>query len=156
MELILWRHAEAEEGSPDLSRSLSRKGQEQAKMMAKWLKPKLPKNSQLWTSEALRSQQTAVALSSRYHTEARLNPDVAYQEVIQWLYESRWQEPLLVVGHQPWIGRVCAHLMGNRQVKEMDWSFKKGAVWWFEMKPDCEGVRAKLRVVMPPSLLLKA
>ena len=31
MELILWRHAEAEEGYPDLERALTEKGHEQAK-----------------------------------------------------------------------------------------------------------------------------
>ena len=34
MELILWRHAEAEDGYPDLERALTEKGHEQAKKMA--------------------------------------------------------------------------------------------------------------------------
>ena len=37
MDLILWRHAEAREGSPDLTRPLTRKGCQQAKEMAEFL-----------------------------------------------------------------------------------------------------------------------
>jgi phosphohistidine phosphatase len=38
MELILWRHAEAEDGIPDMARELTSKGKKQAKHMAAWLK----------------------------------------------------------------------------------------------------------------------
>lgn len=155
MDLILWRHAEAEEGSPDLTRSLTEKGKQQAKVIAKWLKPKVPQNIHIWASDALRSQQTAVALSNAYHTEERLNPNMPYQEVVQWLYEQRWQENLLLVGHQPWIGQLSAYLMDCGEKKATRWAIKKGAVWWFEIKADSEKIRAKLRVVMPPALLLR-
>jgi len=44
MDLILWRHAEAEDagGKPDLERNLTRHGRKQAARMAEWLKPRLP------------------------------------------------------------------------------------------------------------------
>ena len=38
MELILWRHAEAEDGSPDAARKLTAKGEKQAQKLARWLK----------------------------------------------------------------------------------------------------------------------
>ena len=41
MELILWRHAEAEDGVPDLERRLTKRGERQAEKMAAWLKPML-------------------------------------------------------------------------------------------------------------------
>jgi len=37
MELILWRHAEAEPGEPDDARALTGKGHKQAWKMAEWL-----------------------------------------------------------------------------------------------------------------------
>ena len=37
MELILWRHADAELGQPDSERRLTDKGHKQAARMAKWL-----------------------------------------------------------------------------------------------------------------------
>lgn len=52
MELILWRHAEAEDGYPDHERALTEKGHEQAKKMAAWLKPRLPKDTQILVSPA--------------------------------------------------------------------------------------------------------
>ena len=46
MEIILWRHAEAEDGVPgrvpDAARALTHRGQKQAKKMAKWLLERLP------------------------------------------------------------------------------------------------------------------
>ena len=42
MDLILWRHAEAEPGEPDLGRRLTAKGIQQAERMAKWLDRHLP------------------------------------------------------------------------------------------------------------------
>jgi phosphohistidine phosphatase, SixA len=45
MELILWRHAEAEDGSPDLERELTGKGHKQAEKMAAFLRPRLPGGS---------------------------------------------------------------------------------------------------------------
>ena len=37
MDLLLWRHAEAVDGSPDHERALSARGAEQARRMARWL-----------------------------------------------------------------------------------------------------------------------
>ena len=45
MDLILWRHADAEEGSPDDARALTGKGMQQAALMAGWLKSRLPKDA---------------------------------------------------------------------------------------------------------------
>ena len=41
MELILWRHAEARDGTPDSTRELTGKGMRQAKSMAEWLDSRL-------------------------------------------------------------------------------------------------------------------
>ena len=62
IELVLWRHAEAEDGSPDLNRALTRRGQAQAAAMAEWLRPRLPDRVRIFASEARRSQQTAAHL----------------------------------------------------------------------------------------------
>ena len=41
MELILWRHADAEDGIRDSERKLTSKGVKQAARMAKWLLPRI-------------------------------------------------------------------------------------------------------------------
>ncbi len=42
MDLILWRHAEAEDGANDLARELTPKGVKQAARVAEWLLQRLP------------------------------------------------------------------------------------------------------------------
>ena len=37
MNLLLWRHAEAQDGDPDLARELTARGRKQAEKMAHWL-----------------------------------------------------------------------------------------------------------------------
>ena len=59
MELILWRHAEAEDGVPDAARELTEKGLDQAKRMSAWLKLRLPENTLIIASPTRRTQQTA-------------------------------------------------------------------------------------------------
>ena len=65
MDLILWRHAEAEEadvGADDLARALTPKGERQAERMAEWLNRRLAHSTRTLVSPALRCQQTAKAL----------------------------------------------------------------------------------------------
>ncbi|MBV8047353.1 MAG: histidine phosphatase family protein, partial [Paludibacterium sp.] len=73
MDVILWRHADAEEGSDDLSRALTRKGQQQGRSMAAWLSQRLPDDYVVLASEAKRSQQTAAFLSKGFEVDAGLN-----------------------------------------------------------------------------------
>ena len=79
MELLLWRHAEAEEGKDDLARPLTARGIKQALKMAEWLRPRLPKHLKTYASPAKRAQQTAEALQIPFKTDRRLAPmaDVA-------------------------------------------------------------------------------
>ena len=46
----------------------------------------------------------------------------------------RWPDakaPVLVVGHQPTLGLVAAHLLAG---VDQAWSVKKGAVWWLRRR----------------------
>ena len=65
MDLILWRHAEAEEGGvgmDDLQRALTPRGEKQAVRMAAWLVRQLPEGLRVLCSPARRTEQTAQAL----------------------------------------------------------------------------------------------
>ena len=68
MDLILWRHAEAEDGTADAGRKLTDKGLKQAQQMAAWLAPRLPQNTRILVSPATRTQQTAAALDREFET----------------------------------------------------------------------------------------
>ncbi|WP_240902591.1 MULTISPECIES: histidine phosphatase family protein [Aquitalea] len=150
MDLILWRHAEAEEGSDDLARALTRRGQQQASQMAAWLRDRLPRDFILLASEAKRSQQTAALLSKRYTVLPELNPDASIEAVMQAVNWPEAGKTIVLVGHQPYIGRLSAQLLGEQPLL---WSVKKGAVWWLShrVRHDLEQVR--LKVMMTPSML---
>ena len=61
MDLILWRHADAEDGADDMARRLTPRGEKQAAAMAEWLRARLPRNYTVLASPAVRAQQTAAA-----------------------------------------------------------------------------------------------
>ena len=74
MDLIVWRHAEAEDGVPDLERRLTAKGRKQAERVAQWLLQRLPARFVLVASPAVRAQQTAEALGVPIKTDRTLAP----------------------------------------------------------------------------------
>ena len=146
MDLILWRHAEAEDGSPDSARKLTKRGREQARRVAAWLKPRLPKRCEILVSPAARTQETASALGVRFATDTAVSTSAVAADVIA---ASGWParpKALLIVGHQPTLGRVAAKLLSGA---EADWHMAKGAVWWLSHS---EGT-TKLRAVINPKFL---
>ena len=52
MDLILWRHADAQDGNPDLERPLTAKGRLQARKMAAWLNQRMPQEARILVSPA--------------------------------------------------------------------------------------------------------
>jgi len=146
MDLILWRHAEAGARSPDSARELTERGREQARRIAAWLKPRLPGNCEILVSPAERAQQTARALGIAFTTAPAVGTDAAAPDVIaaiEWPARSR---AVLIVGHQPTLGRVAALLLSGA---EGDWDIGKGALWWLSRTSG--GI--VLRAVVDPELL---
>jgi phosphohistidine phosphatase len=127
MDLILWRHAEAEDGSPDTARKLTKHGRDQAQRVAAWLKPRLPKRCELLVSPATRAQETAAALGVRFTTNAAVGTNAVAADVIAAAGWPAGSKSVLIVGHQPTLGRVAATLLSGA---EADWHFAKGSVWW--------------------------
>lgn len=150
MDLILWRHAEAEYDVPDLARKLTDKGHKQAKQMAAWLKPRLPANTRILVSPAVRAQQTAAALDLDFTTLDQIAPGASAQALIAAANWPHGHDSVLIVGHQPTLGAVAATLLAGRQ---HDWSIKKGAVWWLTHRPRETAGQCLLRAVMSPDLL---
>jgi len=150
MDLILWRHAEAEPGEPDLGRRLTSKGLKQAERMAQWLDSHLPDTCRVLVSPADRAQQTAVALQRKFKTVPELAPGASVAAV---LTAANWpdsREPVLIVGHQPTLGAVASFLLSG---EEAYWSVRKGAVWWLSNRAK-EGVAAVvLKVVVAPDFV---
>ncbi len=145
-ELLLWRHADAEDGIPDSGRALTKKGSKQAKQVAQWLKPRLPADCTILVSPAKRAQQTAAALDMPYTTEQRLGVHANVADILAAADWPRRQGAVLVVGHQPTLGQVAAQLLAGETA---DWTIKKGALWWFSNRMG----EMMLRAVVSPDLL---
>jgi len=150
MELILWRHAEAEDGLSDMARPLTAKGAKQADKMAAFLRSRLPDGARILVSPAKRAQQTAQALSKNFTTAPAIAPGASPQAVLE---AANWLEGegcVLIVGHQPALGEIAALLLAG---KPGYWSIKKGAVWWFSRRERGENSETVLRLVIAPDLL---
>ena len=142
MDLILWRHAEAEDwsegdlqASSDMDRSLTARGEKQAARMAAWLDRQLPEGARIVVSPARRCEQTALALGRKFKLRPEIAPGASpaqLLELVQWPFSK---SPMLVVGHQPTLGQTIAQLLGLR---ESDCPVKKGALWWLRNR-DREG-----------------
>ena len=150
MELILWRHAEAEDGLPDATRKLTDKGVKQAQAMADWLKTRLPKNTRVLVSPSKRTQQTASALSSDYETTIEVGIGASAKSI---LAAAGWPDakvPVVVVGHQPTLGEVASVLLSGTFSGR---NIRKGAVWWFSRKEKTGATEVILRAVISPDML---
>lgn len=139
MDLILWRHAEAEiasEGEDDLSRQLTAKGEKQAVRVAAWLDRHLPEGVRILVSPASRTEQTVKALNRKYKLRDELVPDSNAEDVlalIKWHPDKgpQGKGPILLVGHQPYLGEIAAKLLG---MQEHSCAIRKGAVWWLRSR----------------------
>lgn len=152
MNLILWRHAEAEDTTPDLKRVLTKRGLKDAAAMAEWLHAQIPPDTRVISSPADRAKQTAHALVSDFEIVKALAPGKGVEELlaaVDWPNAGN-DHTVLVVGHQPTLGQAAALLIGGA---EAPWSIRKGAVWWISSRVRGEGDQAVLRMVMSPDRL---
>lgn len=147
MDLILWRHADAESGVPDDERKLTAKGEKQAERMAAWLKEKLPKDVVVLASPARRACDTAQALTKKFDAIKELDTSANAQAVLKAAGWPRGERTVVVVGHQPTLGQAAALALTG---KPGDWSVKKGAIWWIESRARGE---VAVRAVVSPELL---
>src|SRR5258706_8021554 len=149
MQLILWRHAEAQDKAikDDMDRALTRKGHQQAERMAKWLKPRLKGDWRVLVSPAKRTLETVEALGREYAVESALAPDVRAKDVLRaagWPSNAR---DVLVVGHQPTLGEVASLVFLG---EEGEGAIRKGAIWWFESRGGGDRMKAVPRAVLCP------
>jgi len=143
MELILWRHADAEDGADDMARRLTPTGEKQAAAMAQWLRAHLPAQYTLLASPALRAQQTAAALGASIVTDKTLAPGASPAVILK--AAQKHKGTVLVVGHQPDLGRAAAQLVAGANT---EWHIEKGAIWWL-----AGDAPARIKAVVSPDLL---
>lgn len=153
MDLILWRHAEAEEadgGLPDERRRLTARGEKEARGTGHWLKKRLPKKVRILVSPTKRTQMTAHALGLPFEIETQIGIGAGARDL---LAAAGWPDQggtVLIIGHQPTLGRVAALLLGGA---EADWTIKKGAAWWFSRRSSESETLTSLRAAISPDLI---
>lgn len=156
MDLILWRHAQAEDTAPsDAARQLTAHGRKQAQAIAKWLRHRLGSDALILASPTARTVQTVESLTDQYRTVDSIGPGASPEAV---LAAAQWPEGIartvVIVGHQPTLGLVVSQLVAGEAAQ---WSIKKGALWWLASRDRGEThsggfVHAQVRAVLSPDL----
>ena len=152
MELILWRHAEAEEpgGKDDMARELTKRGRKQAERMAAWLRPHMGDEWRILVSPATRTLETVAPLGQPYEECEEVGLAATPDSVLHVAEWPRARRPVLVVGHQPTLGQVAARLLGGA---EGEVSVRKGAAWWFVSRERDGELQTVLQAVTDPEQL---
>lgn len=154
MDIILWRHADAapvkNDSEADSERRLTHKGRKQATAMAAWLDRHLPDGVKVFSSPAIRAQETAQALGRKFVTipELILGADAA-----QLLHIAGWPHSrcaVLIVGHQPTLGRVASLLLLG---EESELSMRKASIMWITNRARENEIRPSLRAAICPEFL---
>ena len=148
MQLVLWRHADAEDGADDLARKLTPKGRRQSARMAEWLHRHLPDHALVLVSPAARARETAQPLERRQRIENAIAPGACAADLLDAAGWPDTRRAVVIVGHQPSIGQAAA-LALTGAAKE--WRVKKGAIWWIELE-DGESAPT-VRAVLSPDML---
>jgi phosphohistidine phosphatase len=152
MNLILWRHAEAEDIAPsDLARQLTTRGRKQAQSIAKWLRARLDDDAVILASPAIRTIQTVENLTDQYRVVRELAPGGSAAGVLS---AAGWPEGIaptvVIVGHQPTLGHVAAQLLAN---SDASWPLKKAGLLWLANREREGDEQVVLRAAISPDLL---
>lgn len=150
MDLIVWRHAQAQDPSEcgdDLERRLTARGQKDAARIGRWLDRHLPDDTRILVSPAARCEQTAQALRRTYRICPELAPGATPGGMLALAQWPAATAPVLLVGHQPALGALVALLLG---ISAPSLSIRKGALWWLRHGTRAAEERVIVHAVMNP------
>jgi phosphohistidine phosphatase len=156
MDLILWRHAQAQEqqgnadGNGDLNSPLTSRGEKQAQRIAQWLERQLPDGTRILVSPALRCEQTAKALSRKYKIEPGIAPGASTDQLLAAAHWPHSKNAVLLVGHQPQLGQAIAQLLG---IAANECVVRRGAVWWLRTRTGDVSNKTTVMTIQSPDML---
>jgi phosphohistidine phosphatase len=101
-------------------------------------------------SPARRARETADALGVRYKIVDRLAPGSSANAILAAVGWPDGKGTVIVVGHQPDLGRAAAALLAGRPA---DWSVRKGGLWWLTRRKREGEAQTVVRAVIAPDLL---
>ncbi len=115
MKLYLVRHGNAVDQSPDALRPLSKSGIREVTQVAAMLAVSGLRVERIWHSGKLRAEQTAALLAKQLKQHGRIEriAGIAPLDPVEEFARDLdvWQEDTMVVGHQPFMGRLAALLL---------------------------------------------
>ncbi len=159
MKIHLLRHAEAEEASPsgrDADRRLTDTGKKRMRLVAKAIAKLDPAYDAVLVSPLVRSRQTAEPVAAAcgfrktlLETKSLL-PNADPEELLVELGRLG-AGSVLLVGHQPHVGRLLGRLATGRRDTEIP--MKKAGLAEFEVDGDPSIARAELKWLLSPRLL---
>lgn len=165
MRIVLVRHGLAEDraefakvGHSDDARPLTDRGRSRMRRSGQGLKRMVETIEIIGTSPYLRAMQTAEILHMQYPEAALqmlsgLAPDAGVKPVMDWLREQDTMLTVALVGHEPDLSRLVAHLTtgGARPFT----SLAKGGVCVLDTDGRPEARGAILKVILPSDWLRK-
>src|SRR5262245_15980979 len=121
---------------------------EQADLLGKVIAATLGTVEGLWTSPLMRALQTAGIASKRLKIKPEIEPNLSIGgdlEQLCWKMHREGLETVMLVGHQPDLGRLAARLLGL--VSEL--SLKKGGVCIVETRDPAKPVGRAVATLDP-------
>jgi len=159
VKIHILRHAEAEETSPsgrDADRRLTDAGRKRMRLVAKAVAKMDPEYDVVLVSPLVRTRQTAEPVvaacgfrKALLETKSLL-PNADPEEILAELGKLG-AESVLLVGHQPHLGRLLGRLATGRRDSEIP--MKKAGLAEFEIDGDPSIARAELKWLLSPRLL---
>ena len=163
MDLLVVRHAVAEDrdefaatGRPDTARPLTADGRKKFERGARGLVRVLPALDVLASSALRRAVETAEILARAYRVEGgprlrELEPGARPEALVRWLRRQNRQAVVAVVGHEPHLSALAAHLLAGRGRGFTD--FKKGGAALLALGDEPAAGEAELRWLLTAAQL---
>ena len=158
-ELYLIRHGVAEDRGEawpdDTKRPLTERGMTRVKKSMSGLARCGVEFDVILTSPLVRTKQTAEIVASAFEPRPHivvadsLAPGGSYSAVLADLEKQSRRSKIALVGHEPDLGELAAHLAGSRHA----WEFKKGAVCRIDVQSLPPARHGMLRWFLTPRLM---
>jgi phosphohistidine phosphatase len=161
MLVHLLRHAEAEDSSPsgrDADRHLTEAGTKRMRVIARAIAKLDPAYDAVLVSPLVRARETAEPVAEAcgfkddFTVTDALLPSASPEELLKELAGLK-ADSVLVVGHQPHMGRLFGRLVSGRGDVEVP--MKKASLAAFDVPEGGPAERAELRYYLPPRVLEK-
>ena len=152
MQLLLIRHAIAEDGAEDDARALTEKGRKRFEEVVRGLDALDLRLDLVLHSPKLRAVQTAELLAPLVDGEVQVTGLLA-EAPGQALLKHLRGEAVAVVGHQPWLGELLGLLLTGETRHGAAFELKKGAV--ARLEGECAPGAMRLMALLQPGALRK-